>query len=70
MELPNLPKAKNRMQFIQRNTFRDEDEIRRIIRYVQKIGVYHECEMNSKEITNIRKRIWQMNGKTDGMGTR
>jgi hypothetical protein len=27
-------------------------------------------EMNSKEITNIRKRKWQTNGKTDGMGTR
>jgi hypothetical protein len=27
-------------------------------------------EMNSKEITNIRKRKWQTNGKADGMGTR
>jgi hypothetical protein len=27
-------------------------------------------EMNSKEIMNIRKRKWQTNGKTDGMGTR
>jgi hypothetical protein len=27
-------------------------------------------EMNSKEITNIRKRKWQTNGKLDGMGTR
>jgi hypothetical protein len=34
----------------------DEDEIRRLIR----------DEMNSKEITNIRKRKWQ----TNGMGTR
>jgi hypothetical protein len=33
----------------------DEDEIRRLIRYVQKIGVYMRYEMNSKEITNIRK---------------
>jgi hypothetical protein len=27
-------------------------------------------EMNSKEITNIRKQKWQTNGKTDRMGTR
>jgi hypothetical protein len=27
-------------------------------------------EMNSKEITNIRKLKRQTNGKTDGMGTR
>jgi hypothetical protein len=27
-------------------------------------------EMNSKEITNIRKRKWHTNGKTDGLGTR
>jgi hypothetical protein len=27
-------------------------------------------EMNSKAITNIRKRKWQTNGKTDGMVTR
>jgi hypothetical protein len=26
-------------------------------------------EMNSKEITNIRKRKWHTNRKTDGMGT-
>jgi hypothetical protein len=25
-------------------------------------------EMNSKEITKIRKQKWQTNGKTDGQG--
>jgi hypothetical protein len=45
----------------------DEDEIRRLIRRSEYIMRY---EMNSKKITNITKRKWQTNRKTDGMGTR
>jgi hypothetical protein len=43
MELPNLPKVKNKECNTSRETLSgDEDEIRRQIRYVQEIGVYHE----------------------------
>jgi hypothetical protein len=47
MELPDLPKAKNRMQHIQGNALR-------------RLG----------RDSNIRKRKWQTNGKTDGLGAR
>jgi hypothetical protein len=61
-DCPTFRRQRTECNISKETLFGDEDEIRRLIRYVQKIGVYHE-------IINIRKRKWQTNGKTDGMGT-
>jgi hypothetical protein len=47
-----------------RTSFEDQSDMSRISEYIMRY------EINSKEITNIRKRKWHTNGKTDEMGTR
>jgi hypothetical protein len=71
MELPDLPKAKNGMHYIQRNTFQGwgrDSKTNQICPEDRSIS--WDNETNSKEIINIRKQKLQTNGKTDGMGTR
>jgi hypothetical protein len=47
----------------------DEDEIRRLIRYVHRIGVHHDIWDEFKKDPEHQKTI-MANGKTDRMGTR
>jgi hypothetical protein len=47
-----------------RTRFEDQSDMSRRPEYIMRY------KMNSKEIRNIRKRKWQTNGKTVGMGAR